>query len=376
MTLTAKQQAQVAKASPARKVELRAMYGRQSKTATVPAPPRNRAQRASPPRVRLQQRKVPRPLGFAFDGFDKRHLPTDEMTAPYTTTTFINVMEFGSATDMDQVIVVCPRRLYAVENRYGPMTDYIAMRYDAAETIVDAIPILESTRAPIIDTPARAATRGYTSVRARLHNMSVKLECLGTNTGLYPPGSAYIGTVPMIEGGPTSTGGEESLTVKQAWAEDSIMVGYLKSLSAASLVEKPATLHASVAETTSFKAWDDFAVPETGINLGSMGFSTALEPIVIYIPRAGAGTTVVNYRVVIGQQWCSRHPHNIMLRSTQKQHSPTTPNLWHQAVGALKDAGGNLLQQAGGAAIDIISSKMREAYSNPAALMDDIPWVD
>lgn len=215
------------------------------------------------------------------------------------------------------------------------------MRYDANETIDAAIPTLAVVRSLVVDVPEITATEQYFTVRARLHNLSVKLECLGTNTGLYPPGSAYLGTVPAIETGgytglPTGPVGGAT-TIKKAWAEDSIAVGYLHSVAAAALVDKPVVVHAAIAENISYKTWRDMAIPGSGVDKGALSFSTALEPIVVYVPRAGSGDTAVNYRLVIGQQWCSRHPHNIMLRSTQKQHPATPPHVWHDHVGSVKD---------------------------------------
>jgi len=377
MVLTPNQQVQVAKALPARKSTMRAQYGRQNNTGRQL--PKSKMQRPQPKRAPARRgpvNSIPRSLGFAFDAFDKRHMPLDELTAPYTTTNFINTMEFSSAVAMDQVVVVCPRKLFRQESYLGPMTDFIAMRYDASETVSVNTATLQTIRSPIIDQPAQAATDTHLSVRARLHNMSVKLECLGTNTGLYPPGAVYIGTVPCIETGSNSTAAGESLTIKTAWADDSIMVGYIKSVSAAHLIDKPVILHSAVAENTSYKAWDDMVVPSTGAALGSLPFSTSLEPIVIYIPRAGAGTTAVNYRITIGQQWCSRHPHNIMLRSTQKQHPASPPSEWHKALSSVKDIGEHLLQSAGNSAMDILTARMRSAYVNPARTLGNVPFID
>jgi hypothetical protein len=304
-------------------------------------------------------------LKYAFDGFDKRHLPVDELTAPYTVTNFTTTMDFASSATIDQVIVVCPRLLNPQEFYLGPLTDYVAMRYDAAETITGTIPILEAVRCPIIDKPALGVSNNHMSVRARLHNQSIRLSCLGTNTGLYPPGSVYVGTVPMIETGSLSAGATEALSIKQAWADDSIAVGFIKSVSAAKLQERAFTLDSAVAENVSYKSWSDMAVIADSTDKGSLPFGTALEPIVLYIPRAGAATTVVNYRLEIGQQWCSRHPHNVMLRSTQKQHPATTPSLWHAAVGAVKDVGEHFAARAGGAAVDALVGQARNMWARP-----------
>jgi hypothetical protein len=360
MTLTARQTAQVNKAPSSQKVALQSLYKRQNAQAAKQKPP--------PPRQakkRVAASAVPKSLKYAFDGFDKRHLPLDELTAPYTTTNFTTVMDFGSSATMDQVIVVCPRLLDRQEFYLGPLTDYIAMRYDASETIAGTIPTLEVSRCPIIDKPAPEDANLHLSVRARLHNQSIRLSCLGTNTGLYPPGSVYIGTVPMIETGSASTGAAEALSIKQAWADDSIAVGYLKSVPAARLQERPFALNSAVAENVSYKSWRDMVVPASTTDLGSLPFSTSLEPIVLYIPRAGAGSTVVNYRLEVGQQWCSRHPHNVMLRSTQKQHPATAPSLWHAAVGAVKDVGEHLAAHAGGAAVDALMGRARAVFGTP-----------
>ena len=355
MPLTAKQKAAVAKMPPPRRAAATAAFNKQ-----------NEIKPAATKRKPVQSAQaVPESLKYAFDGFDKRHMPVDELTAPYTTTNFTTVMDFGSSATMDQVIVVCPRVLHDQELYMGPLTDYVAMRYDASETIAGTIPTLEVVRCPIIDKQAPTASNIHLSVRARLHNQSIRLSCLGTNTGLYPPGSVYVGTVPMIETGAASTGGAEALSIKQAWADDSIAVGYLKSVPAAKLQEKPFVLDSAVAENVSFKSWRDMCVPASTADKGSLPFSTALEPIVLYIPRAGAGTTVVNYRVEIGQQWCSRHPHNVMLRSTQKQYPATSPSLWHSAVGAVKDVGEQLVVRAGGAAMDAFMGHARNMFAPP-----------
>lgn len=359
MALTAKQLAQVAKAPAGQKAGLKAMFQRQN--ANVPKKNRNKL----PQRNARSGALVPAPKGLlsAFNGFDKRHLPVDELTAPYTTTNFVTVMEFGSSATMDQVIVVCPRTANSQEFYTGPLTDYIAMQYDAAETVDGSIPVLNTARCPVIDEPTITENWQHASVRGRLHNMSVRVACLGTNTGLYPPGSLYIGTVPMIETGDTSGGHEKQLTIKRAWVDDSIAVGYIKPVAAAALQECPLTLHAAIAESVSYKSWRDFVVIDLDKDPGSLQFSTALEPILIYVPRAGAGTTVVNYRLEIGQQWCTRHPHNIMLRATQKQHQATPPNMWHSAVAAVKNIGEHLAVKAGEVAMDALANRARSALA-------------
>ena len=363
MALTAKQQAQVAKSPQPQRATMRARFERDNALRVqlfAPRAPPSRPVRSVRPATPAVPRAPKASLTYAFDAFDKRHLPLDEVTAPYTTTNFIGVMEFCSSTTIDQIIVVCPRLGNdQSHNSEGPMSDFIAMRYDAAGLLGPVMPVLDTLRSPILGEPAITSSYQHSSVRARLHNLSVRLECMGTNTGLYPPGSVYIGTVPSIENGLRTTGAQESLTMRQAWAEDSIAVGYLRSIPAASLVSKPMVLHAAVAENVSYKTWRDFEVPTDSIDQGAMSFSTALEPIVIYVPRTGAGDTVVNYRVVVGQQWCSRHPHNIMLRSTQKQHDATSPDLWHSAIKAVKDVGAQLFHKGSGIAADVLLDRLR-----------------
>lgn len=363
MPLTAKQQAQVAKASPSQRASLKAAFTRRNKEADKRAAPRTLARPSRP----AKPAPVPRRLTAAFDGFDKFHLPLDEVTAPYTTTNLISVMEFGSSPSMDQVIVVCPRVTFAQEIAPGQLNDYIAVRYDANETISGGIESLDSVRSPVVGAPPLGGALTPLSVRARLHNLSARLSCLGTNTGLYPPGSVYMGTVPMLETDYRSTGSQESLKIKTAWADDSIAVGYIRPIAASALQECPATINSAIAENVSYKMWRDFSLPTSSMLPGSLSFLTAMEPIVLYIPRAGAGDTVVNYRLEIGQQWCTRHPHDIMLRATQKSHSATPPNEWHKAISFVKDVGEHLLNRAGNVAVDALANRARVAMLADAA---------
>lgn len=390
MDLTPNQRAALDRAPGKRaKARLRAGYARQNKGSAQPqrqSQPDQRTRRVAGnnPRARGATHqplvRVPRPvsLDYAFNGFDKRHLPVDECTAPYTVTNFITPMEFHSAANMDKVIVVAPRMhggTYTVggdQQSLGPFTDFIAMEYDASETVTGTIPTLQIIRCPIIEKPALTTEYQYFSVRARLHNLSVRLECLGTNTGLYPPGAVYIGTVPSIEGGHGTVHGTTGETLKIAWAEDSIQTGYLRSLSAASLIEKPFDINSAIAENVSYKTWRDFYLPKSADALGSLAFATSLEPIVLYIPRCGSGETVVNYRINIGQQWCSRHPFNVMLRSTQKQYKATSPDLWHKAVSVVKDTGLKVAEHAASGAVEALSASVQRALAPPGTTLASI----
>jgi len=365
MTLTPQQAAQVKAAPPKERAAKTAMYNERNRLRLKqrkPAAPKALAKRM--PQAARPRQTQPGPRAsfrYAFNGFDKRHMPLDEVTAPYTVSNFETIMEFQSKVNVGQVIVVCQRSHQVQQSYIGPDSDYIAMMYDDTETIDGSIPVTKFARSPIIGAPERIATGQEYSIRARLHNLSAKLECLGTNTGLYPPGSVYIGKVPCIETGTTSQGAKEGLTIKQAWADDSIQVGYLKSYPAVSLISHPVCVDSTVAENISYKSWSDLGVPASGTDLGSMSFKTALEPIVLYIPKCGKDTTAVDYRLVLGQQWCSRHPHNVIVRATQKQHGSTPPDTWHKVVAAAKDVGPKLLDQVSDTAVQFVGARMRQA---------------
>lgn len=356
--LTRRQAAAVHRASgQAAKAALRKSFATQNAgqhKASAPRPQRPPAYKAH----------VPRPvIAGAFNAFDKYHLPVDEVTAPYAVTNFQGVMEFTSLPDKDQVALICPRLLHQQERYTGPMTDIIAVLYDGAEVIGSNMADLGVLRSHIIDIPDMGTENQYTSVRARLHKLSVKVECLGSNTGLYPQGGIYLGAVPMIESGSFSAGASQSLTVKQAWVDDSVVVGYLRSCPGAQLLNHPVKLDAAIAENVSYKAWNDMAVPKDTVVIGSLNLSTALEPIVVYVPRTGAGDTRVQYRVSVGQQWCSRHPNNVMLRATQRQYPATAPDVWHRAVASVKDVGAKLAEQAGRGAVDALLARSAAAAS-------------
>jgi len=281
------------------------------------------------------QRRVP---AYALDGFDPRHLPTDESTSAYATTNFVTTYEFVSSPTVDKIILIAPRNYNAAEGLgLTNLTDIIALEFDAADAQNAAVAV-GSARSPILSTPDFAAGVTYTSVRGRMHNLSAQIECMGTSDGLVPPGSVWFGSVPYVEA--TSNSGLGTKTLKEAWANDSISVGYLKSHSASALVQRPVRVHANVAESVLFKQWNDLVVPSTAIALGTLRLHNALEPIMLYVPRAGSGTTVVNYRLSIGHQWCSRWPNDPTVRATQQVHPPSAPGVWAEASSMLREAGG------------------------------------
>jgi hypothetical protein len=368
MTLTQKQTAQIKKATAAGKILLRAQYARQNKPSPSAARPASSKGMQSSGARRAPQARAQLSTRFAFDGFDRRHMPLDEPTAPYNTTNFISVMEFGSSSTMDQVVVICPRLLLVQQSSLGPLTDIIAVRYDAAEFIASDMPGLARLRSPIINTPPLASDITHSSVRARLHNMSTSVECLGTSDGMFPPGSVYMGSVPSIEGGAFSDAAQHGNSVKTAWVDDSIQVGYLRSYTAAGLVGKGVSLDSAVSENISYRSWRDMAVPADTQQLSALSFSTAMEPILVYVPRCGGAATVVNYRITIGQQWCTRHPNDVMLRATQKHHPATPPDVWRQAAEAAQVMGGRVMSQIGDAAVHEIGSRLTSMMRGNRAL--------
>jgi hypothetical protein len=254
------------------------------------------------------------------------------------------VYEFESSPTVDKIILVGPRNYNTAEGlSLANVTDVIALEYDASIAI-NALVATGSARSPILSTPEFGSAATYTSVRGRLHNLSAQIECLGTSTGLVPPGSVYIGTVPFIEG--TSQYGPGTKSLKEAWAMDSIAVGYLKSHSAAGLVSKPVRVHSNIAETVAYKTWKDFVVPPTTFNLATLRVCNSIEPIVLYIPKAGSATTTVQYRLSLGQQWCSRWPNDPAMRATQVIHPPTSNAVWSEATSFLRSVGGSFAAAA------------------------------
>jgi len=388
MTLTKKQQAQIAKAAKDRRASLRATFERQNasqkqaasaKKATPVQPRRARAMAKPSPRSPTDQ------LTHAFNAFVPRHLPFDETTAPYTVTNLVGIIEFESSHLQDKVLVIAPRMYNTAESfggqvlqgPVGPMTDYLAILYAADSVHTSTLPYLKSLRSAVIGAPAHGTTPQLFSTRGRLHNLSAKVECLGMNNGLLPPGAAYIGRVPTLETYSYHSETADSSDLLASWVEPAISTGLLQSVPAASLVSNPLTLHATVSETVAYKQWYDFAVPAVSTNIGNLPISKALEPIVVYVPKCGAAGAEVNYRVTVGQEWCTRHPNNVLLRATQKQHDATPPGVWHSAVAAAKRVGDSLLgragaiaetyaMQAGHAAITALTNTAARASSVPA----------
>jgi hypothetical protein len=290
-------------------------------------------------------------LRWAFSGFHKGHMPTDESTAPYTVSNFVDPLEFTSSPTMDKIVVIAPSLAYAQATSPqsmtpgSPITDVIAAEFDAStDPNIPNMQALSVLRSSVLGKPVLTASSQFFATRARLHNLSISLECLGTNEGLIPAGSVYVGLVPLLPHGPISAAPGGVTTIKEAWAEHAISVGYLKSITAKALSARPCIVDAAVAESIDYKAWHEFVLTPQDFNLlpehiqnNVTRFSNALEPIVLYIPRAGGSNTVVNYRVTVGQQWCTRHPDNVLLRATQRHRSPTTPSMWNEALKSIRE---------------------------------------
>jgi len=380
MTLTKKQETQVAKAAKDRRASLRAMFERQNSTQKQAAP----AKKATPAHQRRAKPSAkPRPqssadqLTHAFNAFVPRHLPVDETTAPYTVTNLVGVLEFESSHTQDQVLVIAPRQYNSPEAYLGPLTDYIAVLYAADQVHSPTLAHTKFLRSAVIGTPPVGADPQFFSTRARLHNLSARLECLGMNSGMLPPGAVYAGRVPSLETYSYSAE-TDGHTLLSAWVEPAISTGFLQSVPAASLVSNPLILHATVSETVAYKQWYDFGVPSTNIVVGNLPMCKALEPIIIYVPKCGAAGAEVNYKVTIGQEWCTRHPNNVLLRATQKQHEATPPTVWHSAVSAAKRVGDSLLGRAGAIAETYAMQAGHSALtalSNTAARASRLPAI-
>jgi len=370
-----RQQKRIAEAKGPQKARLRNQYRAQkNQTAAqktnggTPVPPpvpraaRRQRQRPQNPVYGMSKPNLPPAHAHlaAFSGFNDFHLPTDEQTAPYKVTNLINIMEFASDPNMDQIVVICPRVVtdremrisgtsadpWMIANANGPLCDVIAVRYNAASGVNDAQNHLgDYERAAFAGLiPEPPSSYSTLSMRARIHNMSVRVECLGCDGGFYPSGNLYIGTVPMIEGGGSAeapSGGQPNTTsnfytMKKMWAENSIAVGYLRSHSAHSLLDGK-EFHSTVAENITYKSWNDVIVQATNMCEGSFPFQMSMEPIVVYVPRAGTSTVQMRYKLTIGTQWCTRHPTDVLLRAGQRRHEPTHPTTWNSAMQTVRN---------------------------------------
>jgi len=337
MTLTPNQEKSLKGKSKAEHQKMRADYEKrnaaQKRKQNAP-----KATQTSPARQGRKKQSIPRNLGGAMNAFNKVHMPCKGTTGAYAVTNLITPIEFETQWDVDQVIVVGQRFLWHTDKYLGPATDIIAYRYDA-KVHMDAIDFLTEgeVRSPIVGAPDFAATSVHTGVRARLHNMSARIQCLGTSGGLVPPGDIYMGCVPSLEVGTYSIAHDQHQTLKKAWVDSAIANYFITGSTAASLV-KPRTVTAPIAESVAHETWEPITLPNNASSSSRAGLSlnTGLEPILIYVPRTGTSAIDVKYRLTIACEWCSRHPDDIMMRATQKQHKATPTGLWEEAQAAVR----------------------------------------
>lgn len=404
-SLSPKQRAAIRRAPPAQKAALKKLYESQPrkgqgaglmqgfyspmKPAAKKAAMRgsgggNTAPKKKPAARILPLQRIPRQIGcsWAFDGFDERHMPTDDVTAPYLVTNFISVLEFSSRTDKDAVVVVGPRGV----SRGGSLTavsDILGVVYNGASH-THAVPKnadgfngvtvyldgntgtdgVDYIRSPVLGAPLPSNQSG-TDTRGRLHNLTIKVECLGASNSMIPTGGIYIGAVPMLEGpniASGTTGGVNTVdppgsallaTIKQRWVEPNITTGYIKSVRAADLMYHPVCLSAAVNEHVEFRKWSDIVLIGSSQEPASLSFAAGLEDLVVYVPRTGDVHSRVFYRVSVGHQWCTRHPADPILRAAQRQYAPSSPAAFQSALKGVKNIGEVIAKKAPGVATEV-----------------------
>lgn len=386
-------------------------FGRQNALAILPNKSLNRRT--------TQMGRIPRPLGralpnlgWAFDGFDHRHLPIDEKTAPYVVSNYLNYM-IVETSSYGKLVVIAPRvrpatgtggalnntpgvyehahasqvkvdppgvvtesgeTIYTTVRdtahwhpgqKTGPMSNIIAYVYTSSAQVGPALQHEDFLECDVLgDSGWLGTSEIFYSDRIRLHNMSAQVECLGASQGLYPKGMLYAGAVPSLDMPDehvthhigAMTGNASSAA--EMWATPAMKTGYIRGYSGAALLTKPVQITSAVSETIEYKKWSNGFKPQSNTYHGAYPIGLGLEPILIYIP-AVAGVTV-QYRISVGTQWCSRHPMDVRLRSKQLNYRPTSPDLWQQAGAHVKDAAQTVAEHAGravaGAAAHAVSS--------------------
>jgi len=371
-----KQKAKIAAAKGPEKTRLRELYNQQHRdsqswakpSTKAPPAPQNNRKKPAPKRGNNNVVKFqcpPKGLHHAFNAFDKRHMPLDEHTSPYTVSNFSSILEFPSSSVINQIIVVGMRMYHGASGTYDrearKMTDVCAILYNADGNWLTGggpVPPLQVLHTPILGGGDQGAPVGTTDtfIRARIHNLSASLQCAGASSGLYPVGRVYYGTVPSIEMAITAQGpGDPSL--KSAWADNPISVGLLKPTTAAALLHKPVTLHATPAEAVVYKEWRDMIIPVAGYEYSSNDITHGLEPMIFYIPKT-SGDVSVQYTLTVGQQWCTRHPQEPILRATMKQHTATEPAEYSRAVATAKRVGTQLAGRVASGALNMLEETL------------------
>jgi hypothetical protein len=295
------------------------------------------------------------PNASAFDGFSNAHLPCDEQTAPYRVTNLRNIIEVSTSDVTDKVLVICPRVMgeleflppagHRIAANDGALTDVIATLYDCSQRVHFVTPVLDSVRSAFAGTVTPDANDPISlTLRARCHNLSIHVKCLGCASGLLPSGQVWIGAVPMLEGGGTAeaptpgvggaTDQANSETILKRWCEANRDSGYLKSHGAGELFSGPGQkCHTMVAENVANRKWSDVVVPSASVQPSSLHFHNGLEPIVVFFPKCGNDQNSMQYQISIGCQWTTRHT-DIMLRAGQHDHQPSATPMWNRAIQA------------------------------------------
>jgi len=288
--------------------------------------------------------KVPRPLRMErhpLNAFNNIHLPLPERTAPYITTSLVESLEVSTAS-YGQVVIVAQRSGYDPEFNLGPVTDYIAIVYNAADTVDKAdsalLTPLKVARHKLADGLPRGYNSTYFSLKHRLHNLSARIECLGTTGAGMPPGDTFVGRVTMAETGSTSSAFRNASTYYDAFVDKARSVGVLRSITNASLQRRPLTMHAIVAEPERYKEWSDLYIPPASAGINALDTWPGLTPLIWYIPPQ-IGDSVVSFRMNIAMQFCSRHPDVLVARANHRQQEPSTHSAWNAAVSSVEDIG-------------------------------------
>jgi len=287
--------------------------------------------RNNPPK----KKNPPNNLSRAFNAFDPGHLPLSDCVAPYLLTNLSTQFEIEAGASVGKVIIVCPWN-YAFNSgasAYGSKTGYLT------DTIAKSFAEDADFKGPGTHHTSHlipGAVDGETSLRGRLHNLSVKISCTGTSSGMAPSNGIYMGAVPALDWmTSTSITGEHSdFTIFSKCVEPAMAPGYITFTSAIDLSRRPRTVHSTPQEAIAYREFSEFFKPLASQHVYEHP-AYSFEPILIYIPHTTATSATV-YHVTVGQQWCTRHPANPLLRSAQVQHAPSPHGSLDRAILSVK----------------------------------------
>jgi len=340
MVLTVRQRKALKNAPPKARSSLLRNFNSQTAKVRTQNPPQRRP--SQPPRPVVA--KVPRPLRMErhpLSAFNNLHLPLPDRTAPYITTSLIESLELSTAS-YGQVVIVVQRSGYDPELALGPVTDFIAIVYNAADTLdkVDSslLTPLKVVRHKLADGLPRGPNPVFYSLKHRLHKLSARISCLGTTGAGMPPGDTFIGRVTMAETGTTGSAFRSSSTYYDAFVDKARTVGALRSVNNAAIQRQPLDIHAIVSEPIRYQEWSDLYVPPSSLSINQLDTWPGLTPLIWYIPPQ-IGESVVSFRMNIAMQFCSRHPDIIVARANHRQHEPSTHAAWNAAVSSVEDVG-------------------------------------